>query len=158
MTLIGLAALAAWAIAALLLFPRRVSRWVTALAFLEFLAYAWIVCFVADDFLIAVINYSIPSVLLLFAFFKHLVQGRKGPFLSGAVGMGLTFVAAGVQVSQMELLGMSHNAAYHLIQGVGLAFVFITLRSLSLSAGSEISPAGDAAPQPTPSITPSQPV
>ena len=57
---------------------------------------------------------------------------RRGARL-GLAGLGLTFVAAGVQAGRVGLHPrlFDHNALYHAIQGVAVAVFYLSARALA---------------------------
>jgi hypothetical protein len=133
----GLVALMGWIIGARLLFsdPRRIR--LTRLAIVAFIIYGMIVLALSNSFLVAVIFYLPATLFLLTAF---LIQGTRQPGLAhrwGAAGLTLLLVAAVVQQSQTSIhpVHFDHNAVFHLIQGTGLAFIFLAASKLSRHSG-----------------------
>lgn len=123
---IGAATLAGWGIGATLLLGPRIRRWVIGAAALQVVAYAWIVSFVTQDFLVAVLEYLPAAVLLLAGFSVVAWRERARPLLVAAAGMLLTFAAAAVQQLGIALhpVYLDHNVLYHLIQAVALVMIF----------------------------------
>ncbi len=129
---IGGAALAAWGIGAHIQLSPTSARRVSRAATLEFAAYAAVVVFGAQTFAVAILNYLPPAIFLLVAFVLAWARTGDRAALLGAAGMLLTFVAASVQQARVPLhpLYFTHNAVYHLIQGVALVTVFAGAREL----------------------------
>lgn len=127
---IGGAALAAWGIGAQIQLPPKSARWVSRAAILEFAVYTGVVVFGAQTFAVAILNYLPPAIFLLVAFVLAYVRTGDRATLLGAAGMLLTFVAAGGQQARIALHPryFTHNAVYHLIQGVALVMVFGSAR------------------------------
>lgn len=123
---IGVAALAAWGAGARIQFAGALARRITMLAGLLLAGYAILVFFVTDTFLTAIIFYLPAAVflwiVLLFAYRR--TQNRR--VLAGTIGLGLTFVASGLQQSGVGLhpVYFNHNALYHLIQAAALLLIF----------------------------------
>jgi hypothetical protein len=122
---IGVAAVAAWAIGARLLFPGRVVRWITSAAVLVFAFHSVIVLWLIRDFWIAIVHYLPASAFLLAAFIIEYRRSFSRYLAAGAAGLGLSFVAAIMQQAGFGLHPkyFNHNALYHLIQ----AFAFLLL-------------------------------
>jgi hypothetical protein len=124
----GAVALAGCAIGAhLLLLPHAAGR-VIALASVATALYAGVVVLWRDEFGVAVAFYLPAALFLLVA----LVLSRRPGSPVAALGLGCTFVAAGIQQARLPLhpTYFDHNALYHLVQGVGLALIFVGGRRL----------------------------
>ena len=123
---IGVAAVAAWAIGARLLFSEQAVRWITRAALLVFAFYSVIVVVLIQDFWIAIVHYLPASAFLLAAL---LIDFRRSPsrhHASGVTGLSLTFVAAAVQQTGFGLHPQyfNYNALYHLIQAFGFLLIY----------------------------------
>jgi hypothetical protein len=129
---LGGAALAAWGIGAHLQFSEDPARWVSRAATLGFAVYTGVVLLGSQRFMIALINYLPAVAFLLFAFVVAYRRLRQRVVLLGAVGILLSVVAAGVQQAKLGLHPryMTHNAVYHIIQGVSLFLVFASARRI----------------------------
>ncbi len=129
---IGVAAFAAWNVAACLALSPTYARWVTRVAALELIAYAALVIAGAQTFAIAVRNYLPAAAVLFVVLVAAFVRRRDGATLLGAIGLGLTFVAAGLQHARVALHPhyFDHNALYHLLQGIALAMLYACARGL----------------------------
>ena len=136
---IGGAAMAAWAIAATILCARPVANWIAIAAGGEFVVYSFVILFVTDNFVFAIINYLPPAVALLFGLIVLWWRTRKPQPAIGAVGMGLTFVASWVQQQGFALhpIYFNHNALYHLIGAVALFLIFLAARRLAVTSTTE---------------------
>jgi len=82
----------------------------------------------AEEYDIAIASYAPAMVFLLISFIAALFRTRAMFTLFGAVGVLLSFLAAGIQQSALALGPVDHNALYHIIQALGLVLLFIALR------------------------------
>jgi hypothetical protein len=123
---IGLAALACWAIGGHLLFGRRAGKRLTIVAALLFAAYAATVIFFNASFAIAIVHYGLAGAFLLAAFVVRYLKDRERQALVGIAGLALSYIAAAVQQFEIAFpaLNLSHNALYHVIQAVALVLIF----------------------------------
>ena len=123
---LGVVSAAGWAIGADLLFTDRTARLVATAAWVAFAAYAFVVIFVTDTFLVAIVNYLPSTLFLILAFSVHYRAEGETPVLIGLTGLFLTLVAAAVQQSGIALHPkyFNHNALYHVLQAVALFLVF----------------------------------
>lgn len=130
---IGVAALAGWSIGARLLFDERGAAWIVRAAMLVFAVYAAVIVFVSHQFVVAIAHYLPAAVFLLVAFVFAYVRQRHPRLLLGALGMALTFVAAGMQQAGIGLHPryFNHNALYHLVQAAALILIFLAMRSIT---------------------------
>ena len=89
-----------------------------ALGFLTL--YAIVVLFVTTRFVVAIAAYLPATVFLLIAFARSYSRSREPAQAYGVLGLGLTFVAAGVQQMRIAIhpTYFNHNALYHVIQGI----------------------------------------
>jgi len=127
---LGVVSASAWAIGAHLLFTDRTARFVATAAWVEFVAYAFVVIFVTDAFLLAIVNYLPATLFLIVAFYAHYRAHPGEPILLGLTGLILTLVAAGIQRAGIGLPHFNHNAIYHLLQGIALLLIFGAARVL----------------------------
>jgi hypothetical protein len=126
---IGGASLGAWAAAASMLLPTRLAGRVIAPAAVAFAGYGALVLCGVEAFTLAVYAYVPAALLLLVAFATSYRRTRELPALAAVIGLGVTFVAAGMQQAEVGISGwLTHNALYHLIQGVALALLFVGAR------------------------------
>jgi len=122
---LGVVSAAGWAIGADLLFTDRTARLVATAAWVAFAAYAFVVIFLTDAFLVAIVNYLPSTLFLIIAFFVAYRAQPSRPLLAGLSGLVLTLIAAAVQQSQIALHPrFNHNALYHVLQAVALFLVF----------------------------------
>ena len=129
---VGLTTFAAWAIGAELLFSDRISRFIAVAAFVEFLAYAFVVLLLTASFRIAILNY-LPAVLFLLIAFTAVYRREKNrSFLIAACGLVLTFTAALFQQFELGIhrVYFNYNAVYHVLQAVALLLIFLGGRRL----------------------------
>ncbi len=123
---IGVAALAAWGAGARIQFGWPLARRITTLAGLLLAGYAILVLFVTQTFLTAIVFYLPAAVFLLIVFFLAYRRTRNHQVLAGTIGLGLTFVASGLQQSGVGLhpVYFNHNALYHLMQAAALFLIY----------------------------------
>ena len=112
--------------------------WIARASAVMFAAYTFVVLFVSTRFVVAIAAYLPAAVFLLAIFVMVGRQGQRSTY--GIVGIGLSFVAAAVQQMRIALhpTYFNHNALYHLIQGVGLALLFVGARQLLQGGGTEL--------------------
>lgn len=123
---LGIVSVAAWAIGARMVFSDRITYLITFAAWVEFVAYAFLVVFVTDAFAIAIANYLPSTLFLIVAFFTAYRSSTARPLVLGLGGLVLTLAAAGVQQSGIALHPkyFNHNALYHLLQAIALFLIF----------------------------------
>lgn len=127
---IGGASLAAAMGAAKSGWGRAVQRAVALITVGGLVIYCVAVAFFTRQYLAAIIVYLPATLFLLVSFVAAYFRVRTAErerkrTLAGAVGMLLTFVAAGVQQSRIEVAGLDHNALYHVIQAVALWLIYV---------------------------------
>lgn len=138
MVSIGATAFSGATIGALLQFQRSAARAISGFAALVFLLYCILVLFVADAFVIAMIDYLPVALFLSLAFLLAYRSTKRPAFMFGFAGMCVTLAAAVVQQARLGLHPryFNHNAVYHVLQGIGLFMLFITARdSTALKRG-----------------------
>jgi hypothetical protein len=125
---LGVTALAGWWMGAALILQRRGGRILSMLAVAGFAAYAAVVLFWDQTYLVAVMHYLPATVFLLIAFALTYFRTRSRAALSGTVGVILTFVAAGIQTAGIGIhpVYFDHNALYHVVQGIAIVFVYLS--------------------------------
>lgn len=123
---IGVSALSAWSVGACLVLTPRLHRAVTSAAAMATLVYAFVVIRVTDSFFAAIVVYLPALVFLTGAFVALYARLRTRELLYGVAGLLVMFVAAAIQRSEVgiDLLGLDHNAFYHLVQFAALALFF----------------------------------
>ncbi len=129
---IGIVALSAWRIGAGLIRNRTAGARVFAMATVLFVVYCLIIVFVQSSFVVAIFHY-LPAVVFLFVvYLLRYMRDRGRCFLVGLIGLGFTFVAAGIQQSGIALHPryFDHNALYHLVQAVALLLLYLSAREI----------------------------
>ena len=123
---IGVSALSAWMIGARIILSITGQKIVSALSTVNFAIYFGYILFFNHDFLVAVVNYLPSAVFLLIAFVKIYRQTLHKLAFYAVTGLILTFIAAAVQQLEIGLNDkyFGHNALYHVVQAIGLYFVF----------------------------------
>jgi len=129
---VGVAALGACAAAAHLGLREGVARRVVRIATLELAVYAAIVLSGDRPFAVAVCEYLPAALFLLAVLIARFARRREGAVLVGAAGLGLTFVASGLQQAGVGLhpRWFNHNALYHLLEGIAFAMLYWCARAL----------------------------
>jgi len=128
---IGIAALAAWAAGAALVFAPAAARWVVRAAALQFVGYSAVILAGATDFAVAIYQYLPAALFLLLALAIGWVRQRAQPLLFGFAGAVLTVLAAGVQHAQLAISAryFTYNATYHLVQAAACGLLFAYARA-----------------------------
>lgn len=123
---LGIVSAAAWVIGGAMVFSDRIAYLITVAAWIQFVAYAFIVAFVSDAFVVAIVNYLPSTLFLILAFFTAYRASAATPLALGLGGLALTLIAAGVQQSGIALHPkyFNHNALYHLLQAIALFLIF----------------------------------
>ena len=126
MLAIGATALAAWSFGACLLFGKPTRRRVTKATLFAFAVYSIYVIVIDDDFQVAIVSYAPAVAFLSVAFATSYRRYSEPAILLGLSGLGITVVAAIVEVLEISLhpIYFNHDATYHLVQGIGLFLVF----------------------------------
>jgi uncharacterized protein DUF6962 len=131
---IGIAALASWAIGARLLFSERAAKRVLVLAGLLFIVYVATVLLLSQSFAVAIAYYVPAAAFLLIAFVVTHLRRPRNYLVAGIAGLVLSFAAAAIQQTEVGMLGLSHNALYHLVQAAALLLIFAAARGLTREA------------------------
>ncbi len=123
---VGAVALAAWSIGACLLFERPIRRLAVKASLIEFFIYSIYVVAIDDHFWVAIVNYIPAVIFLCISFARSYRRQPDRPILIGLLGLGVTGLAALIQRLRISLhpLYFNHNATYHLVQAIGLIFIF----------------------------------
>jgi MFS family permease len=136
---IGINALAAWAIGALLIFPPPTVRRVVGFAVAITIAYSAVVLFGVSGFVVA-IAMALPATLFLLAalLVSHWRDSRKGTLLA-ASGVATTLAAAFVQQLGVgaHSVYFNHNATAHVVQTVAMGLIFAGSLKLLHANGDE---------------------
>lgn len=123
---IGVTASLAWVLVGVLASgPQAIKPW-SLFAGLAFVIYSLIVIFYSQVFAVVILNYLPPMVALLAVTGSSFLRRKSKHDLSIAVGILLSFVAAGIQQAKLGLHPeyFNHNATYHLIQAIALWLIF----------------------------------
>lgn len=124
---IGLAAVAAWILAARLGFDLEVTRWVAAVAAAGFLAYVAVIFWLSQSFLVTIVYY-LPSILFLLGvlLWRWVAGAGEGAGL-GLGAVALSLVAAWVQAVRWSPAPgrLDPNTVYHGLQTLSLALLFL---------------------------------
>ncbi len=109
---------------------RKSPRWLTPAALLLFAGYLLFVAFVDYRFWVS-IAFSVPPLLVFLGILLSRALRSASPGAGAGIAAILLMFAA--SVLQQLRIGIdpayfNHNALYHLIQGIALAFLFVSLR------------------------------
>jgi hypothetical protein len=122
MLAVGVSALACWNLAAEVLEkPWRMFRIAVAA---EFFVYATMVFAGWRAYKFVIVDY-LPAALFLLVMCVVAIMGGKRSLAIVVIGLVLTFVAAGSQLMAVDVPGISHNALYHIVQGLALLMMFV---------------------------------
>lgn len=130
---IGVAAFACWVIGARLVLSDSGARRIAMLAGVLFIGYLAVILFVSRSFTIAVAGYA-PAMAFLMIAFGLAYRRRPAAFLlAGLAGVTLSFVAAAVQQTRIDLVPVyfNYNALYHVIQALAFFLLFLAARGLT---------------------------
>jgi hypothetical protein len=129
---IGVTALATWGIGARVACSPRLARRVTLAAGVELALYCGVVLRGSQAFSVAIANYLPATVFLFGIFARRYARTHEQAALAGLGGVGLSWVAAGIQVGRVapHPRYFDHNALYHLIQALSLYLVYRSGRRL----------------------------
>ncbi len=136
LVVLGVSAWASWAIGARLLAAPRMAQRITALAGVVWAGYAVTVVAGAHTFAVAVLH-ALPAALFLLVAFLRQVRGPAGGAAGfGALGVGVSLLAAGGQQAGIGLHPtlLSPNALAHVVQGVAVLLVYWAARGLTRDA------------------------
>ncbi len=123
---VAAAAMALWALGALIGFDEKWSRRIRLAAQVEFAVYCVAIVRGRRAFDAAVLNYLPAAIFLLMVLVKRWRSTRDRGYTLGTMAMVLTFVAAYVQAARIDwgAKALSYNALYHLIQAAALPMLF----------------------------------
>lgn len=129
---VGVAASVVWYINVYLIKGEQVVRAARLATALFMLVYAYVLLFIDYRFMVVILFYLPPVIVLALISLFQAIRTRQPPWPLLLAGVILTFVAAGVQFLHLGIHPhyFNHNALYHLIQGVALALIFISFRRL----------------------------
>jgi hypothetical protein len=122
MLAIGVTSLACWNLAAEVLRGRWMALRAVALGGL--IGYAALVVCGFRAYRLVIINYLPAAMFLLIACVIAWRRGERALHWA-ALGLVLTFVAAGIQVIRVALPPLDHNTLYHLVQALALLLIYI---------------------------------
>jgi hypothetical protein len=122
MVAIGVTAVTCWVLGAEILgrrcYPFRIAVGVSLFAYLGVSSYGWRSYRVVEAF-------YLPAALFLWLCAIEAVwRGRKNHIWT-AIGIVLTFAAAGIQVARFALPLLDRNSLYHLLQAIALLLIYI---------------------------------
>ena len=131
---VGVTATAAWILGARLWFSKGGARWIAIAAVLGLAVYAALVLSGSQSFRVAVLFYVPATVFLALAYIYLLGRTPGRAATMGLSGLGLSFVAAFIQQAGVSIhpIFFTHNALYHLVQGIALFMIFLSARGLLL--------------------------
>lgn len=133
----GVTALAMWAIAAILLFPQWVVRWVLVIGGIQYVLYIIAVLFLNQEFWVAMID-NLPAILfLMFALGVTYHRQKHWRLLLAAAGPAVVLIAAALQYLRIGVdpVYFNYNALYHVLQGVAIFLLFQGVRWLLGATG-----------------------
>lgn len=125
----GVTALAMWAIAAHLLLPQRV-RWMLVVGGIQYVLYSITVLFLVQEFWVAMAD-NLPAILfLMLALGVTYHREKHWQLLLAAAGPAMVLIAAVLQYLRVGLdpVYFDYNALYHVLQGVAIFLLFQGMR------------------------------
>jgi hypothetical protein len=128
---IGVAGLSAWCLAALLALPRASAQRVMRLATAAHLAYLGALSRTNPPYAVAIATYLPGAAALAAALVRRLGDpASRRPATLALAGLGLTFVAAGIQVRHVAVHPrlFDHNATYHTAQAIAVGCFYAAAR------------------------------
>ena len=130
---LGLTAMVSWIIGARLLVPQPWWQAANFAAGVLFGLYALAVLFVTQAFEVAILDLLPALLLLLFGYVAAYRRNSEILVLMGISGILLVFVATGLQQFRVAIhpVYFTHNAVYHVLQGVALLLIFKSVPSVS---------------------------
>lgn len=96
---------------------RRIVVTILVVKFVAFLGWAM----VSNSFLVPALDYGTVLVFILFLAL-HYYRQRAARFV--AAGIVVSFIAVGVQSSDLTLIGLDHNDIFHVIQMIGMYLLY----------------------------------
>ncbi len=129
---IGVTACAVWCINAFIFKGQKFFKIVLPFVLLYLVIFMYVVFSIDYQFKTIILFYAPPMMVLallsLVKFFREHIRSWGSVF----VGVILSFVAATVQYLHISIdpVYFNFNALYHVIQGVSLAIIFLSFRSL----------------------------
>ncbi|RMF09895.1 MAG: hypothetical protein D6762_02620 [Candidatus Neomarinimicrobiota bacterium] len=111
-------------------FNYATMQWIRWLPVLALAAYTVVI--LRDARFINVVKFYAPSLVLVLLFMIYLYfQGRVAGSGAVALGIGISFLAAGIQVSGWDLHpSFNHNDVYHVVQILGMYSIYQGARLL----------------------------
>ncbi|NOZ75130.1 MAG: hypothetical protein GXO90_07085 [FCB group bacterium] len=105
-------------------FPYAMVQWLRWLPLLALLAYSVVI--LRDPRFINVVKFYAPSLILVLLIMIYSAWGQSAPGAGKiAIGIVISFMAAGVQVSGWDLhRNFNHNDLYHIVQIVGMTYIY----------------------------------
>jgi hypothetical protein len=126
----GIAALCLGSAGAITWFRRRARLLALVILSVEFVACV-IAAVISNSFMVAAIDYVPVLLLLLIGSLR--TWGRSASRLV-AIGIVISFIAFGVQVSSLRVGGLDHNDIFHMVQAVAMYLLYLGGAGLGESA------------------------
>lgn len=97
-----------------------------------FMLYAWYVLSINHSFRMAVYMYLVALLVFLVVQIRLYMKTKSRSFLGGILAILLMIIAAHLQQLHIGLhpLYFNYNALYHLLQGIALLLLFLSLRRI----------------------------
>ncbi len=129
---IGLTAAVGWLIDSYILGSKKLLKITLPFTLVYLTAFVYVLFFVDYQFKTIILFYSPPMILLTVISLWKLVTTKKKLWLWLLTGLILSFLAAAAQYLQINIhpVYFNYNALYHLIQGIGLALLFLSFRKI----------------------------
>ena len=123
---IGITASAAWVLVGLFAFGQKALKPSIIFSSACFLIYSIVVLAFSQNFLVVIVNYMPPILLLFFTAIKEFRRTKLKSYTWIAIGIAISLLAAYFQQAKIAIHPQyfTHNSTYHLIQAFGLASLF----------------------------------
>lgn len=129
---VGVATSASWMLGAAIIWPGTSPALMSILVAIELTVYVAIVLLVSDAFRVAVFNQIPATCFLLVAYALRYQAMPESAVAIGLGGIGVTALSGLVQRLKVTLhpVYFTHNAVFHLLQGIALFMMFLSATHL----------------------------
>lgn len=129
---IGITASTVWCINGLIFKGQKFFKMILPFIVLYFITFMYIVYFIDYQFKTIILFYAPPMIVLALISLVNFIRDHNFAWFGVFIGVILSFVAAATQYFQISIhpLYFNFNSLYHVIQGISLAVIFLSFRSL----------------------------
>ncbi|MSU55928.1 MAG: hypothetical protein EXS51_01270 [Candidatus Taylorbacteria bacterium] len=131
-TSIGITACFVWCINALILKGVKFFKTILPFVVLYMVAFIYVIFFINYQFKTIILFYAPPMIVLALVSLVKFLRDHNLAWIGVFTGVILSFVAATIQYLQIGIhpVYFNFNAVYHVIQGISLAIIFLSFRSV----------------------------